>query len=64
MPNDEATYFLRMPELWNLIFCIWNRRLEVLELSTRFWEFLAHVTARENVMVLCFNHIRRCIYSN
>ena len=57
-------YFLRMPELWNLIFCIWKRRREVLDLSTRFWEFLAHVIARENVMVLCFNHIRRCIYSN
>ena len=34
-------YFLRMPELWNLIFCIWKRRREVLDLSTRFWEFVA-----------------------
>ena len=46
-PSDEChllrpkTCFLRMPELWNLIFCIWNRRREVLDLSARFWGFLA-----------------------
>ena len=34
-------YFLRMPKLWNLIFCIWKRRREVLDLSTRFWDFVA-----------------------
>ena len=34
-------YFLRMPELWTLIFCIWKRRREVLDLSTRFWDFVA-----------------------
>ena len=58
-------YFLRMPEHWNLIFCIWKRDAKCSTYQQGFGiSWLLHVMARENVMALCFNNIRRCIYSN